>query len=83
MRESILITGATGKLKKSICEILLEKNYEVIALSRTKKKLDLLKNDLVDYADNLKLIEQNLMSKDFDKELSSKLENKIYILIVN
>ena len=76
MRESILITGATGKLGKVFVKYFLEKNYEVIALSRTKKKLDLLKNDLVDYADNLKLIEQNLMSKDFDKELSSKLEKQ-------
>ncbi len=74
MKRSILITGATGKLGKVFVKYFLEKGDEVIALSRNYKKLKFLQKTLDLYMDNLKLIDIDLMDKNFNIKLVDKLE---------
>ena len=69
MKRSILITGATGKIGKVYVKYFLEKGDQVIALSRSKEKLDSLKSEFNLYRDNLKIITLDLMKKNFEDTL--------------
>tara|TARA_Y100001968_G_scaffold307221_2_gene324837 strand:- start:22893 stop:23654 length:762 start_codon:yes stop_codon:yes gene_type:complete len=73
MSRSIIITGATGVLGKVFVNYFLNKGDEVIAVSRSIKKLEKLKVDVISNQNKLKIIELDLMSNDFENSFIKKL----------
>ncbi len=76
MNRTIMITGATGKLGKVFVNYFLNKGDKVVAVSRSKNKLDLMQSENLVLKKNLFLIEIDLMSNNFEELILEKLREK-------
>jgi NAD(P)-dependent dehydrogenase (short-subunit alcohol dehydrogenase family) len=73
---TILITGATGKLGKTLVRHFLESGDTVIACGRSMDRLDKLKETFLPWAQNLHLIEIDLISDNLAQLLTSSLSER-------
>ncbi len=74
MGQTIIITGATGKLGKIFVKNFLGKGDNVIAIGRTQKKLDQLKIYKKSENQNLLLLRVNLMNDDAIKTVIKMIQ---------
>ncbi len=75
MKESILITGATGKIGNILVSHFLELGYEVIAVGRSNEKLNKLLEINQPISKRLNNINQDLSVSDCGSQLLTKLNS--------